>query len=157
MPKSYSHEELKEKVRTGWQLTPTPELEAAAREVIRPLIETMKGRKIIYRCRVSYLMRVDELTVNDTEFRAVATVLHQYPDPEMDQFAPDFATPFEFHGCWSMLHLCGKAIKMAMITDHFIADEEVVGAVVTAAGAGESPEAIYRIIRRACDPHDVSK
>jgi hypothetical protein len=38
-------------------------LEAAAREVVMPLVADMKGKKIIYDCRVSWVMRVDELTI----------------------------------------------------------------------------------------------
>ncbi len=154
MPEAYSHEELKEKVRTGWQLPPTPELEAAAREVIRPLVEGMKGQKIIYHCRVSVMARVDELTVNDKGFRAAATILHQYPDPEMERFAPAFTTPFEFHGSWSMLNLCGKAIKMAMITDCFIVDQKIVAEVEAAAARGEL---VSDIVRRAYTPHGGSE
>jgi hypothetical protein len=70
-------EEIKERLRTGYQFYPTqPGLKQAARELIRPLMEGMKGREIVYVCRVPKLMRVEQLTVDDEGFRAVARTLH---------------------------------------------------------------------------------
>ena len=112
----------------------------------------MRGRKIIYHCRVSCLARVTELTVDDTGFRAVAEVLHLYSLPHVSREVPGFETPFKFNGGWAMLHLCGKAVKMAMITDCFLTDQQVIAEVEAAAAAGESPESIYRILHRAWDP-----
>ncbi len=153
MPDQYSHEELKEKVRTGWVLSPdTPGLMNAARAVLRPLIERIRGQKIIYRYRVAFLMRVDELTVDEGKFRAEATVLHEYPDPEMEQFSPGFTTPFNFHASWSMMRLSGNAIALAMCADCFIVDQDVIAAVEAAATRGETPEAVNRIVSRACNP-----
>jgi len=157
MPESYTHDQLMEMVRDGWQLDPyTPGLDAAAKEVVRPLVAGMQGQKIIYHCRVSSLMRVDELTVSDEGFRAVAMRLQRYrhPEPEMEAMAVvrekreavAGVGPLKFRASWSMLHLCGKAVKMAMVCDFFITDQDVVTAVEAAAERGESPKAVYDLI-----------
>jgi hypothetical protein len=164
MDESYTHEELKEKVRTGWQLYPdTPGLKEAAREVILPLIAGMKGQKIIYECRVSWVMRVDELTIDEKGFRAAATRLCRYQHPYADMEAMALICEereaavgrktLEFWGSWSMFHLCGIGIKGAMSPDIFSADQRFVEEVESAAAAGASSEEIYKLINAAWDPH----
>ena len=55
-------EEIKDRLRTGYQFYPTqPGLQQAARELIRPIVEKMDGQEIIYVCRVPKLMRVKYL------------------------------------------------------------------------------------------------
>ncbi len=76
-----SHEEIKERLRTGYSFYPTqPGLKEAARELVRPLVEKMDGQEIIYVCRVPKLMRVNYLETDDDGFRAVATTLHDLGD-----------------------------------------------------------------------------
>ena len=49
---SLSHHEFKERLRTGQAAgLNNPGREEAARELFRPIIEQMRGREIIYRCR----------------------------------------------------------------------------------------------------------
>ncbi|MEO6740988.1 MAG: hypothetical protein ABIP20_12100 [Chthoniobacteraceae bacterium] len=156
----YSHEELKRVVCSGHRLHPdTPGLEEAAREMIGPLIEGMKGQKIIYHYRIAVLMRVDELTVDDHGFRAVPTILHRYPFPEMERLAPEtarlFESPFDFFARWTSLRLCGKAICMAMTADSFIVDQAVIAEVEAAATRGEPPDVINEIVYQTCNPHDA--
>ena len=130
-------EELKEKVRTGWQLWPdTPGLAEAARQVIRPLVQDILNRQIIYNCRVSWLAHVDELEVTDTGFSARTTLLHQYHQPHMPLL--DFSKPFEFSGTWAYMHLCGKWISKAMVTDCFITDAAFIAEVEAKRSSGAS-------------------
>lgn len=143
--------ELKEKVRTGWQLWPeTPGLAEAAREVIRPLVQDMLDRQIIYHCRVSWLARVDELELSDTGFRARATLRHQYHQTQ-EPFR-DLLEPFEFSGTWACLHMCGKAVSMAMLTDCFITDAAFVAGVEAARRSGASAEELIAILAEAMNP-----
>ena len=59
-------EEIKQRLRTGYTFYPThPDLQQAARELIRPFIEKMDGQEIICECRVAKLMRVNYLETND--------------------------------------------------------------------------------------------
>lgn len=133
--------QLREKVRTGWSLLPTtPGLREAARDVIRPLVEGMCGREIIYRCRVPWLVRVTALRVDDEGFQAVAEPIREIRD---GMFSDALTAPFEFGGAWEMLHLSGDAIAGGMITDHFFTDPALV-AEVKALAERNAPRAEIR-------------
>jgi len=92
MDEMLSHEELTKRLRNGWQFDPrtTPGLREAAREVVRPVIEGMREQDIVYCCRSTWLVHVDQLDVDDERFSATATVfkeiLHGFsvsPHPEL--------------------------------------------------------------------------
>jgi hypothetical protein len=147
MSETLSFEELKKRVRTGWQLTPTtPRLCEAAREVIRPSIERMRGEEIIYRCRVPWLMRIISLRVDDQGFRAVAEPVREIRD---SSFSVNYENPFKFFAKWEFLHMCGSAICMAMITDHFYMDPAVVAEVKAAGNRNAPPSEIAEILSKA--------
>ena len=146
MDEVFTHEQLIERLRTGWQLFPsTPGLREAARELIRPIIEAMRGREIIYRCRVPWLVRVDELEVDDEGFRAVATPIKEIRDSFMSL---EYKEPFTFGARWIGLHLSGSAVSMNMITDHFFPDPGVVAEVKGAAARNANPSEISEILAR---------
>ena len=165
MSEKLSHEEIKQRLRTGWNLDPlTPGLKEAARELIRPVVEKIDGQEIIYVCRVPRLVRVKYLETDDAGFRAVATPVHDLgfkpfneiftrhhaakaglpPPPEL----PLDTTPLEFRARWDFLHLIGSAIKMNMITDCFYPDPAVV-AEVKAAVARNAFGEVSAILGRA--------
>lgn len=144
-----THEQLLEKVRTGWQLFPnTLGLKEAARELIRPIIERMRGNEIIYRCRVPWLIRIDKLEVNDDGFSAVSTPLQEIRD---GAFSMELSSPFEFGAGWEWLRMNGSVVRMNMVTDHFHPDQRVVSAVKAAAARKASPKEIAKILNRALD------
>ena len=94
MSEHLSPDEIKDRLRTGWTLDPvTPGLKVAARDLFRPIIESMKGREIIYRCRVPWLMRVDHLQVENDGFHAVATPIQEIRDGFMSL---QYDKPLEF-------------------------------------------------------------
>ena len=69
MDEHVTHEQLIGRIRSGEMMDhSTLGLREAARELIRPLVEGMKGKEIIYRCRVPWLMRVERLNVDDNGF-----------------------------------------------------------------------------------------
>src|ERR1039457_1232870 len=66
MNETPSPEEIKQGLRTGYSFDPrTPGLQAAARDLLRPIIESMDGQEIVYVCRFPRLMRVAYLEVDD--------------------------------------------------------------------------------------------
>ncbi len=141
-----SPEQLREKVRTGWQLLPTtPGLREAARDVVRPLVEEMCGQEIIYRCRVAWLVRVTALRVDDDGFHAVAEPIRELRD---GMFSRPMDAPFDFGASWESLHLSGEAICMAMITDHFFTDPALVAEVKAMAERNASPREIHAALNR---------
>jgi hypothetical protein len=166
MSEKLSHEEIKQRLRTGWNLDPlTPGLKEAARELIRPVVEKIDGQEIIYVCRVPKLMRVNYLETDDEGFRAVATPVHDLGDRILTiaQSAarqkavkaglpppkcPLDTTPFQFGARWDFLHMSGSAISMNMLTDHFYPDPAVV-AEVKAAVARNALGEISAILERA--------
>lgn len=85
-----TYEEIQERLRGGYSydLT-TPGLQKAARDLIRPLVEEMRGREIVYECRFPQLMWVEELTVDDEGFHAVAVPMH-HPGCRIPTFAEAF-------------------------------------------------------------------
>jgi hypothetical protein len=144
-----THEQLIERLRTGWQLFPnTPGLREAACELMRPVIEGMRGKEIIYRCRVPWLIRIDELTVDDRGFSAVSTPLQEIRD---GPFSMPLRSPFEFSAAWIGLHMNGTMVKMNMITDCFYPDQAVVSAIKSAAARGATTKEIQIILNRALD------
>lgn len=146
MDEVLTHEQLIERLRTGWQLLPTtPGLKEAARELIRPVIEAMRGREIIYRFRVPWLIRIDELHVDDDGFSAVATPIQEIKD---GIFSIKFEKPFTFGGRWDCLHMSGSAVCMNMISDHFFSDPNVVAEVKAAAARNAQPHEIHEILTR---------
>jgi hypothetical protein len=126
-----THEQLIEKLRTGWQLFPnTPGLKEAACQLIRPVIEGMQDKEIIYRCRVPWLIHIDKLNVDERGFHAVSTPLQEMRD---GPFSTTLPTPFDFGARWEMLHMNGSVVQMNMLTDHFYPDQAVVADVKSAA------------------------
>lgn len=173
MSKRLTRLELQAKLRTGYSFDPrTPGLKAAARELIRPLVETMKGREIVYVCRDPKLLRVEELKTDADGFCAVAVPLNEpgsriptryegyalrnnwggrRPSPAefraaLDTLPPD-TQPFDFGAKWAHLCLHGTAICMNMLTDHFYTDAALVAAVRAAAARGDYGE-IRRMLER---------
>jgi hypothetical protein len=165
-----SPEEIKKGLRTGYSFDPrTPGLQAAARDLLRPIIESMDGQEIVYVCRFPRLMRVAYLEVDDEGFRAVGTHVHDIDNPIMLAMAerrrrleaaeggirvppPDKAEhpkPFNFGARWAGLRLSGSAVCMAMITDHFYPDPAVVAEVKAAVARNASPSEIAAILERA--------
>ncbi len=142
-----THDELMERLRNGWQLYPTtPGLKEAARELIRPVIEDMSGREIIYRCRVPWLIRIDELKVDDDGFNAVANPIEEIPD---GIFSMSLPSPFDFGARWAFLKMIGSAVSMNMITDHFFPDPTLIAEVKAAAARKAVPNEIAAILSRA--------
>jgi hypothetical protein len=165
-----SPEEIKQGLSTGYSIDPrTPGLQAAARDLLRPIIESMDGQEIVYVCRFARLMRVAYLEVDDEGFRAVATHIHDIDNWMMLAMAerrrrleaaegpirvppPDKAenpNPFNFGARWAGLRMSGSAVCMAMITDHFYADPAVVAEVKAAAARKAPPSEIAAILERA--------
>ncbi|MBE0542276.1 MAG: hypothetical protein IH623_12895 [Verrucomicrobia bacterium] len=167
-------EEIKERLRSGYQFYPTqPGLKEAARELIRPLVESLEGREIVYECRGLKLMRVDQLKTDANGFRARAITLHDLgcriptfaervvlektfngrrPTKEewraaVNTLPPD-PKPLDFGADWGWLRLRGSAISMNMITDCFYPDPAVVAAVKAAVAQGNIGE-VSAILRRA--------
>lgn len=141
-----SIEALRERVRTGWMLLPTtPGLREAARDVIRPLVEGMRGQEIIYRCRVPWLMRVTALAVDDKGFRAEAKPIREIRD---SIFSMTYRDRCDFAASWEGLYLAGSAICMVMITDHFFTDPALVAEVKAAADRGARPAEIAALLGR---------
>ena len=127
----------------------TPGLLEAARAVFMPMVEGIRGREIIFHSRVSFLLRVDALSVDDRGFRATARVLKHYVDEMASPFAPELNIPFRFQAAWPFLTMKGKAIQMALITDRFVADPKVLAEVEAAEAAGAGWAAVAQIIRGA--------
>jgi hypothetical protein len=143
-------DEIQHGLRTGTSFYPTePGLQEAAREFFRPIIEKMDGKEIIYVCRFYWLLRVDFLEVDDEGFRAHGTPTHDLDNrmfPWEDK--PREPEPLNFGAQWRSLRLCGGAICMSMLTDHFFPDPAVV-ADVKAAVAGGAAREIPGILERA--------
>ena len=123
-------------------------LQEAAREVFHPLIEPMKGKEIIYRCRSPWIVRVDRLRVGDRGFYAKGTPIQQVRD---NLLTMDLNNPMRFSSTWEGLRLLGKAISLFMLTDYFYTDEAVVAEVKAAASRKAAPKEIAQILRRAMD------
>ena len=132
-----THEQIKERLRTGWTLDfNTPGLEEAARELIRPFIEQMRGREIIYRCRFPWLLRVTSLEVDDRGFRAVGTPAQEPPD---DLLSEHLDKPFQFGARWYAMNMKGSSVGMAMVPDRFWPEPAVVAAMKAAAARAAGP------------------
>jgi hypothetical protein len=145
-------EEIKQALRTGYSFDPeTPALQAVARDLFCPIIESMEGKEIIYVCRFYWLMRIDFLEVDEEGFRAVGTPTHDLDNrmlPWDDQ--PRQPQPLDFHARWHFLHMCGSAICMNMLADHFFPDPAVVAegkAAVARSASGEIPGILRRAMR----------
>jgi hypothetical protein len=148
-------EEIKQALRDGYCFCPTmPGLQEAARDLIRPIIESMRGREIIYVCRFYWMMRVDSLKVDDDGFRAHGTPTHDLDNrfpPWDDQ--PREPEPLNFSAPWRFLRMCGSAIHTNMVTDHFFTDQSVVAEVKAAVVRGETreiPAILDRAMRQKC-------
>jgi hypothetical protein len=165
-----SPEEITQGLRTGYSFDPrTPGLQAAARDLLRPIIESLDGQEIVYVCRFPRLMRVAYLEVDDEGFRAVGTHVHDIDNPIMlamaerrrrleaakggirvpPQDKAEHPKPFNFGARWAGLRLSGSAVCMAMITDHFYPDPAVVAEVKAAVVRNASPSEIAAILERA--------
>jgi len=161
-----SIEEIKERLRTGYVFYPTqPGLQQAARELIRPLVEPMKGREIVYVCRVPRLLRVEELKVDDDGFQAVGVHVHDLGCKSMEELYREFVDaragervepsvqpknppPLDFGASWQHLRLSGSAICMNMLTDHFFTDPDLVAEVKAAAARHAAQGEILAILNR---------
>lgn len=120
----------------------TPGLKEAARDLFRPLIEPMRNQEIIHRYRVPWLVRIDELEVNDDSFQAFAVPVMEIRDSMsgMDQ------APFWFGAPWEALRMIGSCIQMNMVTDHFLTDPAIVAKIKTAALRGALPSEIAELL-----------
>ena len=140
-------------------------MKEAARELIRPLVAGMKGREIVYVCRVPKLIRVEQLKTDDEGFHAVAVALHdlgcriptlleaaalertfkgRQPSKEewraaVDALPPD-TKPLGFGAQWIGLRLRGSAICMNMLTDCFYPDPTMMADIKTAVARGNLRE-----------------
>lgn len=142
-----THEEIKEHLRTGRTLHPlTPGLEEAARELIRPFIEAMRGQKIIYRCRFPWLLRVTSLEVDERGFKAIGTPAQDPPDDLLSQF---LTKPLSFGARWIGLSTSGSSISIDMIPDRFWPDPVVVEAVKAAAARAAGPGVMKETLETA--------
>lgn len=152
MQEPLAHEVLKERIRAGWCFDPsTPGLQKAAFEVMAPLVEAMRGREIIYRCRVPWLMRIKEVEVDENRFRATGIPVREIPESDFPYpFASPLKTgvPLRFGAQWSGLHFVyGSAFGMTMLPDHFYTDSAIVDAIKAALDRNAPPEEIVRILR----------
>ena len=147
--RDYSHEELKEFIQAGGMLRPdTKGLREAARELVRPRVQTMQGREIIYHCRMKWLTLVEELTVTDEGFQAHAVPLLPVPflgipNGSDSEYIPK---PFTFGGGWEWFRLCGASIQMNMVTDHFYPEASLVKSVKRAMLRQAAPIEIERLL-----------
>lgn len=144
-----THEEIKAHLRSGRTLHPlTPGLEEAARDLVRPVIEQMRGQEIIYQCRFNWLLRVTSLEVDARGFKAVGRPAQ---DPPGDLLSEHLTQPLTFGARWIALSVDGSAIGMDMIPDRFWPDPAVVAAVkaaaARAAGSG-APMALVKDVWR---------
>lgn len=147
-----SHDELVEAIRRGDMLDlATPGLREAARALIGPMVAGTRGRMIIYRCRGSFLMRVDELTMDDARFDASCSMLAQLPDSELGDDPRNVPRPFRFGSMWEGLRLSGKAIKTNMLPDAFVVDQKLVAELTEAISRKAEPEKLRRVLRAAWD------
>ena len=138
-----SPEEIKKGLRTGYCFDPrTPGLQEAARELLRPIIENMRGREIVYVTRFPLLARIDHLEIDDDGFQATGTPIHALDD------RPRELKPLNFGAQWRALRLRGSAVRMNMIADYFIPASEVV-AEVKVAVARKATREIPGILERA--------
>jgi hypothetical protein len=87
--------------------------------------------------------RLDYLETDDEGFRAVATPLQEIRDGFMSW---SLDQPLDFGMFWRDLRLCGKAICMNMLTDHFFTDPALVVEVKAAAQRRASPAEIRAIL-----------
>lgn len=139
--------ELAEGLRAGRSFHPfTPGLKEVARELIRPFIERMEGREIIYRCRAPWLLRVTSLQVDDEGFSAVGTPAQEPPD---DLLSWMLDKPLKFSARWVALTMCGSSISIEMIPDRFFPDPAVVAAVKATAAHGAAAGTTYDAQRDA--------
>lgn len=140
-----TYEQVKERLRTGWALDfNTPRLEEAARELMRPIIEGMRGQEIIYKCRFDWLVRITSLEVDDHGFRATATPAQEPRDSLLSDFLDK---PFQFGAKWHAMHMMGSAIGMAMIPDRFWPDPAVVSAMKAAAARAAGPNPPMTLVK----------
>ena len=165
-----SPEEIKQGLRTGYSFDPrTPGLQAAARDLLRPIIESMDDQEIVYVCRFPRLMRVAYLEVDDEGFRAVGTHVHDIDNWIMVAMAqrrrrleaaeggirvppPDKAENpelFDFGARWAGLRMSGSAICVDMLIDHFFPDPAVAAEVKAAVARNAPPSEIAAILERA--------
>jgi hypothetical protein len=111
----------------------------------------MEGQEIIYVCRFYWLMRVDYLEVNDEGFRAIGTPTHDLDNRMMPwDDKPREPETLNFGARWHFLRMCGSAICMNMLTDHFFPDPVVVGEVKAAVARNAARE-IPTILERAME------
>jgi hypothetical protein len=138
---------VRARLLSGWQQAPsTPGLKEIAREILRPRIEAMRGREILYKCRVPWLVRIGRLEVDDEGFRARALPIREVRDGSWHM---EMNKPFSFGARWAGFRVLGRAIGIAMLTDHFFPDPEFVARVKRAAEAGAPPAEIAALLRGA--------
>jgi hypothetical protein len=145
----FTHEELKRRVIEGFNDFPTtPGLAEAAMEVIAPHLTGIVGKDIVYSCRWPYILRVQELDMNEEGFRALATLERVIP---LDDRNLGLRSPFRFGAVWGGLNMCGAAVSMKMLVDFFITDPLIVEKVKEAADDPDSASKVRRILMEAME------
>ena len=125
-----------------------PGLLEAAREVLRPMIENLKGREILYDDHVLELARVKSVKVNDAGFRIVATRIKYIDTGRGLMFAPGHgpAGPLEIGGSWMFWYLRRSGIKVQMSCTIFFPEQTLVAAVKAALDRGAAPREILELV-----------
>ena len=144
-----SHEELTAHIRKGAMYPPwTPGLLKATREVLRPMIENLKGREILYDNHVLELARVENVEVTDEGFRIVATRIKYIDTGRGLMFAPGHEPtgPLEIGGSWDFWYLSRPGIKVQMSCTIFFPDPVLVAAVKAALERGAAPREIFALV-----------
>jgi len=126
----------------------TPGLLEAAREVLRPMIENLEGREILYDCHVLCLARVESVEMDDSAFRIVATRIKYIDTGRGLMYAPgcEPTQPLDFGGGWSLWYLYQSGIHAQMVCDIFFSDQTFVTAVKAALERGAEPKEILRLV-----------
>jgi len=147
--KHLSHAELVNSIRKGAMYPPwQPGLLEAAREVLRPMIEDLEGREILYDHHVLELARVKSVKVDDGEFRIVATRIKFINTQRGLMYAPGHEPtgPLEIGGSWKFWYLRRSGIKVQMSCTIFFPDPVLVAAVKAALDRGAAPREILELV-----------
>ena len=131
-----------------------PGLLEAAREVLRPMIESLEGREILFDDHVLELARVKFVKVDEEGFRIVATRIKFIDTNRGLMFAPGHEPtgPLVISGNWSYWYLYRSGIKPMMSACIVFLDLKLVAAVKTALERGAAPREIFALVF----PHEDS-
>jgi len=144
-----SHSKLVNSIRKGAMYHPAqPGLLEAAREVLLPMIENLKGREILFDEHVLELARVEYVEVTDEGFHIVATRIKYIDTGRGLMFAPGHEPtgPLEIGGSWEFWYLCRPGIKVQMACTIFFPDPTLVAAVKAALERGAAPREIFALV-----------